>query len=74
MVLAVHDKRGEWRSSPAKLGVLRNKVEDIEVQLDHGIVDGNAIPVLWDPFAALVVSEIAWLPLNREETLDDILG
>lgn len=54
--------------------MLCNKVEDIEVQLDQGIVDRNAIPVLWNPFAALIVSEIAWFSLDGEETLDDILG
>lgn len=64
----------EWRNSPAKLGVLCNKVENIEIQLNQGIVNGNAIPVFWDPFPALVVGEIAWFSLYREEALDNILG
>lgn len=54
--------------------MFRNKVEDIEVQLDQGIIDGDTIPVLWNPFAALVVSEIAWFTLNRIEALNNILG
>lgn len=64
----------EWRSSPAKLGVLCNKVENIEIQLKQGIVNGSAIPVFWNPFPTRVVGEIAWFSLYRKEALDDILG
>ena len=73
-MLVINGNEGGRQSSPAKLGVLRNEVEDIEVQLDQGVINGGSIPILWNPLPSLVVSKIARLTLDCEETLSNILS
>jgi hypothetical protein len=74
VVLVVKITGKNEQSSPAKLGILRNEIEDIEVQLNQAVVNGCAIPVFWNPFPALVIGEVSRSSRDCEEAFDNFLG
>lgn len=60
--------------SPSELGVLRQPVNYIQVQLDKAKVNWSLVPVVWDSLPSFPVGEVTFLSIDSVEDPNMLLG